>query len=175
MSERELDEEGSTTGVGGAAAMPEKLLRARDVVSELLSHLGVEAEVEVRDFAEEIGCRIGVRAGKEVLEALPVGQVLGAVQYLANRIVNRDAEGRKWIALHLGDFPSSEPDPAMVGMAERLGDAARRMGKRLTVVPMQARDRKTVHRVIGGVEGIQTRSEGEGNLRRLVILAKEPE
>lgn len=156
-------------GVGGAAAASEKLLRAREVVTELCAKLGAQVEVEVRDSAEAIACNVQVKSGGQVFEVGPRGQVLEAVQYVVNRIVNRDAEGRKWITVEIGGFREAQGDPAMQEMARRLGEAARRIGKTLTVVPMPSRDRRVVHQVISEMDGVRTRSEGEGLLRRLLV------
>jgi len=160
-------------GVGGAAAASEKLLRAREVVVELCARLGAEVDVEVRDSPDAIACNVRVRAGGQVFEVGPRGQVLEAVQILANRIVNRDAEGRKWITVELGGFRQVQTEPAMQDMARRLGEAARRIGKTLTVLPMHSRDRRVVHQVISEMQGVRTRSEGEGLLRRLLVEPAE--
>jgi len=156
-------------GVGGGAAPSEKLLRARQVVEEICALLGAEVTVEVRDSAEAIACNVQVRSGGKVFEIGPRGQVLEAIQYLANKIVNREAEGRKWITVELGAFREVEPDPAMNEMARRLGEAAKRIGKTLTVVPIHSRDRRVIHQVISEMEGVRTRSEGDGILRRLLV------
>ena len=163
-------------GVGGGAAPSEKLLRARQVVEEICAHLGAEVSVEVRDSAEAIACNVQVRNGGKVFEIGPRGQVLEAVQYLANKIVNRDAEGRKWLTVELGAFREVTTDPAMNEMAKRLGEAAKRIGKTLTVVPIHSRDRRVVHQTISEMEGVRTRSEGDGILRRLLVetVAQRP-
>lgn len=174
--DRELQEHGGEgePGVGGASAAPEKLLRTKEVVSELFGKLGAEVDVEVRDSAEAVACSVTVRKGAEVLSVGPRGTVLEAVQYLVNRIVNRDAEGRKWVSVEIGPFRElPAADPAMAEMAQRLGEAAKRIGKTLTVVPMQSRDRRAVHVALAEVEGVKTRSEGEGILRRLLVEVKQ--
>jgi spoIIIJ-associated protein len=156
-------------GVGGSGTAPDRLLRTRDVLTEILRKMGVEAEVEVRDSAEAVACNVQVRSGAAVFEKGPRGQVIEAVQYLLNRIVNREAEGRKRIAVDLGAFRDLTPDPALEAMARRLGESALRIGKPLTVVPMASRDRRVVHVAVAQIEGVSTRSEGDGLLRRLIV------
>ncbi|AKU92851.1 protein jag [Vulgatibacter incomptus] len=159
-------------GVGGAATAPEKLLRTKEVIEGILERLGAEAQVSVRDTAESVNGELRFAKGAEVLDLAPRGQMLEVVQYLVNRIVNRDAEGRKRIVLTLAGSVTEEGDEAMSAMAQRLALAARRMGRSLTLVPIHARDRKAIHVALAQAEGIQTRSEGEGNLRRLVVEPK---
>jgi spoIIIJ-associated protein len=171
VSENDRPESGGqgAPGVGGSAAAPEKLLRTREVLLEVLRKMGVEAEVEVRDAAEAISCNLQVRSGAAVFESGPRGQVLEAVQYVVGKIVNRDGDDRKRIAVDLGAFRDLAPDPAMETMALRLAESARRIGKPLTVVPIQSRDRRAVHVAVAQVPGVATRSEGDGLLRRLII------
>jgi spoIIIJ-associated protein len=159
-------------GEGGGAAAPEKLLAAKDVVEGLLQRLGIDAAVEVRDGPEAIACGVRVRSGGELFATGLRGQVLEAAQYLVNKMINRDAEGRKWVRLEFEGSGEPAPDPAVERMAIRLGESAKRMGKTLTVVPMQSRDRRRVHVALANVEGVKTRSEGDGLFRRLLV---EPE
>jgi spoIIIJ-associated protein len=161
-------------GVGGGAAAPDKLLRARQVLLDVLERLEVQAEVEVRDAAEAVACNVQVKTGGALFERSPRGQVLESVQYLVNKIVNREAEGKKRIAVDLGTFRDTTPDPAMEAMARRLGESAVKIGKPLTILPMQSRDRRVVHVVIAEVNGLVTRSEGEGLLRRLIVEPARP-
>src|SRR6266498_5883242 len=92
-----------------------------------------------------------------------------AVQYLVNRAVNPRAEGRKWVNLDVGGF-REEGDPAVKAMAERLAASAKRMRKVLAIAPISARERRQIHLALVGVEGVSTRSEGEGIFRQLLII-----
>jgi spoIIIJ-associated protein len=57
----------------------------------------------------------------------------------------------------------------MKAMALRLAETVRRTGVAVAVAPMSARDRRQVHLALAGVEGVATRSEGEGIFRQLVV------
>jgi spoIIIJ-associated protein len=83
--------------------------------------------------------------------------------------VNPRAEGRKWVNLDVGGF-REEGDPAVKAMAERLAAAAKRTGKVLAVAPISARERRQIHLALVGVEGVTTRSEGEGIFRQLLVI-----
>jgi spoIIIJ-associated protein len=86
-----------------------------------------------------------------------------------NRVVNPRAEGRKWVNLEVGGFPDGA-DPATKGMALRLAQAALRTGKVMAVAPISPRDRRAVHLALLDVEGVSTRSEGEGIFRQLLVI-----
>lgn len=158
----------------GVAASDDELLQQRiqgagDVVRGLFERLGAHVDVEVRDTDAALVCYVRVKRGAAVLEVGPRGQVLESIQYLANRMVGREVEGRKRITVEIGGFRDEGGEPAMVEMARRLADSARRIRKTLTIVPIQSRDRRVIHTSLAGMPDLKTRSEGEGNLRRLLI------
>ncbi len=145
---------------------PEKVLKAREFCEGLLARLGADVAVEVKETAEQIGVALTPREGN-TLEITSV--LLEAVQYLVNRVVNPRAEGRKWVNLEVGGF-TEEGDPVVKAMALRLAESAKRTGKVLAVAPISPRERRQIHLALVDVEGVSTRSEGEGIFRQLLIV-----
>jgi spoIIIJ-associated protein len=145
---------------------PEKVQKAREFCAALLEKMGAAVDVEVKETPEAIGVSLTARPGNAVELS---SALVEAAQYLVNRVVNPRAEGRKWVNLDVGGF-REEGDPAVKAMAERLAASAKKMGKVLAVAPMSARDRRQVHLALVGVEGVSTRSEGEGIFRQLLIV-----
>lgn len=145
---------------------PEKVERARAFCTALLARMGASVDVEVRETPDAIGVALTPRAGNAVELG---GTLVEALQVLVNRVSNPRSEGRKWVNLEVGGFPEGA-DPATRAMALRLAEAARRTGKVLAVSPMSARDRRAVHLALQDVEGVSTRSEGEGIFRQLLVV-----
>jgi spoIIIJ-associated protein len=145
---------------------PEKVARAQEFCTELFKRLGAKVSVEVRETAEAIGVSLKGEEGN-TLELS--GALVEAVQHLVNRVVNPRSEGRKWVNLEVGGF-TEEGDPAVKAMAERLAAAAKRTGKVLAIAPITARERRQIHMALVNVEGVTTRSEGEGIFRQLLIV-----
>lgn len=174
--DRNEGEEGALEpGVGGGGDRSELLLLAKETVEGLLERLGVKARVELRDTAELVACRIDPEGdGGGIFEGPEGRQALLAVEYLANRIVNRNREERKRLVLAVGE-EVEEGDQALAAMAERLAASVRRMNRPLTLVGMDARHRRIVHLTLAKDEGIRTRSVGDGALRRIVIEAVRSE
>jgi len=54
-----------------------------------------------------------------------------------------------------------------------IGRADLMLGKVLAVAPMSARERRQIHLALVGVEGVSTRSEGEGLFRQLLIIPEK--
>ncbi len=148
---------------------PEKVAKAREFCVELARRLGAQVDIEVRETPEAIGVSLKPREGEQL--DLP-SSLIEAWQYLVNRAVNPRAEGRKWVNLDVGGF-REEGDPAVKAMAERLAAAAKKMGKVLAVAPISARERRQIHLALVDVEGVATRSEGEGIFRQLLIIPEK--
>jgi spoIIIJ-associated protein len=55
-------------------------------------------------------------------------------------------------------------------MALRLAETAKRTGKVLALAPISPRDRRAIHLALVDVEGVSTRSEGEGIFRQLLVI-----
>jgi spoIIIJ-associated protein len=148
---------------------PEKVARTKAFCEELFRRMGGEIAVEVKETGEAIGVSLTPREGNQLDLG---GTLVEAVQYLVNRVVNPRAEGRKWVNLDVGGFADAG-DPAVKAMAERLAASATRMGKVLAIAPISARERRQIHMALVGVEGVSTRSEGEGIFRQLLIVPEK--
>jgi spoIIIJ-associated protein len=55
-------------------------------------------------------------------------------------------------------------------MARKLGKQALELGKIITFEPMNPRDRRVVHMALAKFEGVITKSDGEGDDRRVQII-----
>jgi spoIIIJ-associated protein len=154
------------------AHAPEKVERALAFCRGLFERLGAAVDLEAKETADAIGVSLTAKAGNVVELS---STLVEAVQYLVNRVVNPRAEGRKWVNLDVGGF-REEGDPAIQAMAARLADTAKRTGQVLAIAPISARDRRQVHLALVAVEGVSTRSEGEGIFRQLLVIpAKGPD
>ncbi len=161
-----MDERHEGTSVPPPREAPEKVARAKEFCVALLERMGGSVDVEVRETPEAIGVSLSPRDGNDLELS---SALVEAAQYLVNRVVNPRAEGRKWVNVDVGGF-REEGDPAVKAMAERLAARAKKMGKVLAIAPISARERRQIHLALVGVEGVSTRSEGEGIFRQLLII-----
>ena len=145
---------------------PEKVEKARSFCVELFRRIGANLEVEVRESPEAIGVWLKPLDGNrvELNSAL-----VEAVQALANRAANPQDEPRKWVNLEVGGY-SEEGDPAVRAMAAQLAETVRRTGRTVALAPMSARERRQLHIALQDAEGVNTRSEGEGLFRQLLVF-----
>jgi spoIIIJ-associated protein len=147
---------------------------AREVLAKLLQAMGLEAEVVGQEDVERItleikGAETGLVIGKK-------GQTLDALQYLVNKIVSNklpegpDGErGGKPINVDAEGYRGRRAE-SLIELAHRLAEKARRTGRPVEAEPMSPADRRVIHVALAEMEGVTTRSEGEGIYRHLVVI-----
>lgn len=99
------------------------------------------------------------------------GQTLEAVQYLIDKLINRNADARVRVQVDVGGYLETRKKN-LEGLALRLAEKAKKTGKPSTIGQMTAHDRRIVHLALKDDHGVRTQSMGEGYYRRLVIFPK---
>ncbi|MBN1608138.1 MAG: KH domain-containing protein [Polyangiaceae bacterium] len=97
------------------------------------------------------------------------GQVLSALQFLTHRIVNRAGLERRHVLVDAEGYRMRR-ESSLASMARKLGKQAVDQGKIITFEPMNPRDRRVVHLALAKFEGVITKSDGEGDERRVQII-----
>ena len=113
-------------------------------------------------YLEIVGLDVGRVIGKK-------GQVLSALQYLVNRVVNRPGLSRRHIVLDAEGYRHRR-EASLASLARRLGEQAVKEGKIITFEPMSPRDRRVVHLALAKLPDVITKSDGEGDERRVRII-----
>lgn len=114
--------------------------------------------------AVDCGENSGLLIGRE-------GQTLASFQYLANRIVAKEMGAPVRIQLDTGDYRERQ-DEKLRDLALHLADRAKNLGKPQSTRPLSSYHRRIVHLALQEDGGIQTRSKGEGPMKRVVILPR---
>lgn len=150
----------------------ERANQALDFVSDLVSKMQMDCKVRLcrpkeGDDDPEISIEIyGPDAGRIIGKK---GQVLGAIQFLTHRVINRPGQDRRHLLVDAEGYRSRRDDQLST-MAQRLGKQAVEQGKIITFEPMNPRDRRVVHLALAKFEGVITKSDGEGDDRRVQII-----
>ncbi len=111
---------------------------------------------------EIVGHDVGRVIGKK-------GQVLSALQYLVNRVANRPGLPRRHVVLDAEGYRHRR-ETTLASLARRLGEQAVKEGKIITFEPMSPRDRRVVHLALAKFPNVVTKSDGEGDERRVRII-----
>lgn len=160
--------DGETDDGGGPAPDDGKAQKALDFVRDVIRKMNVDADTEVvRDTARQVeldisGPDASILIGKR-------GSTLFALQFLANRVVNRGPVGRRYIVLDVEGYRARR-ERGLAAVAVKLGEQAVREGKVITFDPMSPRERRVVHLALAKFPGLRTESSGEGDARRVQII-----
>ncbi len=152
---------------------------AKEILATLLGHLGVSAQIEPRETGEDVALRVQVTGGGEAVGlADPRAPLWEPIGYLVGKMFNRDPSKRSWVTLQTGPevpgaVPVEERDEELVKMGRFLAERAKALGKVLVVGPMGPRERRSIHLAVKEVPGVQSRSEGEGAARRLLVVPEK--
>ena len=141
--------------------------RAQHVLEEVVRHLGVKAEVILRQaddhFRLELtGDSSGVLIGRR-------GQMLDALEYVLNRAVARDEMVSTRIVVDSENYRERRRE-ALEELARRMGEQAKKKKKAVTLNPMSPHDRRIVHLILQSDPSLVTKSSGKGYFRKLVIV-----
>jgi spoIIIJ-associated protein len=132
-----------------------RLMRAR-------ARAKLRAETEDRVELSVSGIDASMLVGKK-------GQTLDAIQYLVNRMVGKRVGEHKLIVIDSAGYRERR-EASLIELAKRLGEKARAEGKIVALNPMSARDRRVIHMTLRDAPDLSTRSEGDGEERRLLIV-----
>jgi len=145
---------------------------ALDFTIDVLAAMGMDCTVDLlendeEDPPEDIRLEIeGKDAGRIIGKK---GQTLAALQFLANRVVNRPGKDRRHVIVDAEGYRARRED-TLTTMARRLGKQAVDEGKIITFEPMNPQDRRVVHLALAKFPGVVTKSDGEGEARRVQII-----
>jgi spoIIIJ-associated protein len=143
-----------------------------DFVTDVLAAMGMDCTVDLlendpEDPPEEIRLEVeGKDAGRVIGKK---GQTLTALQFIANRVINRPGRSRRHVIIDAEGYRARRED-AISTMARRLGKQAVDEGKIITFEPMTPQDRRVVHLALAKFPGVVTKSDGEGDARRVQII-----
>jgi spoIIIJ-associated protein len=151
------------------AAASELAIRSRTVLLELLSHLGVQCEVSCEPATEDAVVNLAVRGDSSALLIGKHGQTLDAIEYILNRIVIRESGSTSRIEVDVEGYRARRAE-SLISTARRMADKVRETGRPATVDLMNPRDRRIVHMALKDEGGVTSRSQGDGFLRKLIIL-----
>jgi spoIIIJ-associated protein len=138
----------------------------REVLEQVAAGIGVSCRIEVEESEDELVATF--RAGDLGLLIGRHGQTIDAIQYLANAIVNRDAEERKQVVVDAGGYRERRT-ATLEALARRSAERALASGEPVELEPMSPVERKVVHVCLQDVAGIETHSEGSEPNRYVVV------
>lgn len=153
-----------------SAATDATIERSRQALADLLAHLGVTCRVDVAPTSEPDRITFAVTGDSSGLLIGRRGQTLDALEHLINRIAGRNEDGASSrIVIDVERYRERRQE-YLDALARRLAEKAKHTRRVITLNPMSPRDRRIVHLALQSDPGIETRSQGEGQFRKVLIL-----
>jgi len=143
---------------------------ALSLSQKILDALGVAAELSVENNSEF--CRINVKVSEPGVLIGKKGQTLDAIQYLIDKVVNKQCGKGNHIIFDVEGYVESRKTE-LTDLASRLANKAMKTGKPSTMTRMNAHDRRIVHVSLKGNPSVRTQSVGDGYYRKLIIFPKK--
>ncbi len=103
----------------------------------------------------------GLLIGKE-------GQTLAAIEYLTTRIISKKLGTSVRVQIEVGDYRSRQ-DQRLHEFALTLAERVIESGKSASTRPLSAYQRRIVHLALQEMPDVQTRSIGDGSMKRVVL------
>jgi spoIIIJ-associated protein len=152
-----------------AAHETDELVLARETLEKILSLIPVEATIRSDRIDGKInltiiGDRSGLLIGRK-------GKTLDALQYVVTKIVNKALDKKIHLVIDSENYRKRRTD-SITQLAVRMGEKAKKIKKPVMTNPLNAHDRRLVHLALKEDDELETRSRGEGLLKKVVILPK---
>lgn len=145
------------------------LALAKETLESILALIPVETSVNAHHNDGNI--TLNIEGDKSGLLIGRKGKTLDALQFIVNRIVNKALDRRTRVVVDSENYRQRRRD-SLTQMALRMGDKAKRIGKPVTTNPLNPRERRIIHLALKEVGGLNTKSKGEGLLKKVVIFPK---
>jgi spoIIIJ-associated protein len=164
---------------GAAVATPERephpdevgvTALVRELVERISDEIGAHCSVSIEESGEELavvcsGADLGLLIGRH-------GQTIDAIQYLANALVHRHADGEhRRVVVDAAGYRERRAT-ALHALAQRSAERASATGSRVALEPMTAVERKVVHEYLKEDPEVETTSEGTEPNRFVVIVPR---
>jgi spoIIIJ-associated protein len=151
-------------------------------VSQASIDLGVEAvqkmadliteDAHVEAIAEDNTLTLQINGGNTGILIGRKGQTLDAMQFLTDKIINRQSESRVRVKVDIEGYMETRK-ANLKHLALKMAEKAKKTGRPATINQMSAQDRRIVHLALKEDAQVRTQSMGDGYYRRLVIFPKK--
>jgi spoIIIJ-associated protein len=160
--------------IQAAEATPEALEAGKEILEQLLEHIGLDAAVTIQTGDTS---KLDVTAEEEEKEALGAligrkGERLSALQHLVNLMLSRRMGAWTRVLVDVEDYRGRR-ERQLREIALRAAEHVTETGKMIQLEPMPALERRWVHLALREHSQVATQSIGEEPQRRVVILRKQ--
>jgi len=140
--------------------------QAEEILTQLLQKMGETCTIQGVQELDQVNLIIegedaGLLIGKQ-------GQTLEALQYLVTKILSKQTKKKPRVVIDIESYRERHKQ-SLIELALKQGAKAKRIGKPVTLNPMNAHDRRIVHLALQQDKAIKTKSRGEGLYKKIII------
>jgi spoIIIJ-associated protein len=140
--------------------------QAQEILTQLLQKMGETCSIQGVQEPNQVNLIIegedaGLLIGKQ-------GQTLEALQYLVTKILSKQTKKKPRVVIDIESYRERHKQ-SLIELALKHGEKAKRIGKPVTLNPMNAHDRRIVHLALQQDRDIKTKSRGEGLYKKIII------
>jgi spoIIIJ-associated protein len=153
----------------GVEVSDENVALGKEVLQKIVDFISTDAAISVsrndgKLVYEVSGGKTAVLIGKR-------GQTLEAMQYLVEKIINKQSEQRVRVEVDIEGYLQAQCE-RLEKLALRLSEKVKKTGKPVTAGQFNAHDRRIIHIALKEDREVRTHSVGEGYFRKLKIYPK---
>ena len=142
----------------------------REALQKIIDLITTDATISMEEHSNRIV--FNVSGGNSAVLIGKRGQTLEAIQYLVEKIVNKNRKGRVVIHIDVEGYLEKRRI-SLQRLAVKMAEKVKSTGKPSALGQMNAHDRRIVHIALQDDNGVRTQSKGEGFLKKLVIFPKK--
>jgi len=143
---------------------------AKETLENILALIPVDTTVNAEQTDGKIS--LTIEGDKSGLLIGRKGKTLDALQYIVNKVVNKTLEKRTRVVVDSENYRQRRKE-SLTQLALKMGDKVKRIRKPLTTNPMNPHDRRIVHLALKEDEKLDTKSRGDGLLKKVIIIPKK--
>ena len=138
---------------------------------QILSKIPVDAEVE--SSIESGAIYLNIKGDGSGLLIGKKGQTLDALQFLVNKIINKEnAPGEKIEVVVDTENYRLRKRENLREIALKISQKAKKTLKPVSMAPMPPHERRLIHMILAEDSEVYTKSYGEGPLRRIIVYPR---
>ena len=141
------------------------------ILKEILNRMQIDAEVE-SEFVDG-STHLNIATDSPALLIGKHGQTLDAIERLLNCIINKASLVKKRVFVDTEGYRGRRED-RLIEMARQVAEKVRYTDREVVLAPMSARDRRVIHVALKEDDVVSTYSQGEGEMRRVVVTTQQP-
>ena len=143
---------------------------AQEALEKILELIPVESTVKAAQIDGKI--TLSIEGDKSGLLIGRRGKTLDALQYIVNKIVNKALDKKTFVVVDSENYRKRREE-SLTQLALKMGDKAKKIKKPVTTNLLNPHDRRIVHLTLKEDDNLDTKSRGDGLLKKVVIIPKK--